>query len=172
MPLEFENMCDLSPSPKQGQSFAQAHSPSKNLGDFVGSCTVFSMETGDGDISADEVQQALSIIEEELKRFQEKYGKDSFTQSRFLFKTKNNDGTGGRFLSQEALKVLTDAGAQLVGIDMPKLIVQDHFDAPKFSYIVNLCLDFIEPGYHYQLLAPPLLMPEIDPVPVRPILVS
>jgi kynurenine formamidase len=170
MTLEFEIMTDLSPRKEAGTS-ALAYSKSSELSDFLGPCTVIAMNSGAGDISASEIQSAVGAIDTELKAFNQKYGGDQFVQSRLLFKTKVDDGTQGRLFSQEALKTLSDLSVKLVGTDMETLC-GSHSTEPSFSIIVNLCLDYIEPGYHYQLLAPPLLMEDINPVPVRPILLS
>lgn len=167
----FDTMVDLSPS-TEGITFALAHSKSNNLSDFLGLCTVLSMESGTGDVSAEEVVKAISAVEKESKSASEENGTDYFTQSRFLFKTKTDNGVGGRFLSSDAIKILSELGAQLVGIDMPSLASENLSEEPKFSYIINLCLDLIDSGHNYTLLAPPLLMQEISPVPVRPVLAS
>ncbi|MBX9695374.1 MAG: hypothetical protein K2Z81_23520 [Cyanobacteria bacterium] len=125
-----------------------------------------------GDITGDDVRNALNSIEDELAAMNDKFGADPFRPTRILFKTRNDDGGDGRFLSEEAIMVLTQTGVRLVGIDMPGLSAKPLSGTIGFSYLVNLCLDYLVPGSHYRILSPPLSAKGASPAPVRPVLVS
>lgn len=175
MSLLFETIIDL--STRDAENSTVARSPSGTLEDFFGYCAVIDVHSKAGEISAAEVTYAVESITRELQMLDEQYGSDSFSIKRFLFKTKNNEGDAGRFFSTEALLVLSKTGAQLVGIDMPQLTARaeksegDKKDI-EFSILTNLCLQGVESGHHYQLIAPPLVVCAGETSPVRAVLIS
>ncbi len=171
MTLEFEYVLDLSPSFREGEKGPLAYAFADRLSDFVGECTVIGMESSvGGDITRDDLIESFKTIEDEQKKLRDLYGDDSFRSTRFLFRTRASEGEEGRYFSTDAIGYLTEAGVKLVGIDMPGLSATPYSGNVGFSYLVNLCLDELEPGSQYRLLSPPL--PGASPAPVRPVLVT
>lgn len=175
MSLLFETVIDL--STRDAENCTAARSPSETLEDFFGYCAVIDVHSNAGEISAAEVTNAVESITRELQTLDEQYGSDSFSITRFLFKTKSNDDDAGRFFSTEALLVLSKIKAQLVGTDMPELTARaDSSEGDmkniEFSILTNLSLQGVESGHHYQLMAPPLVVRADGNSPVRAVLVS
>lgn len=80
-------------------------------------------------------------------------------------------------LAPDAIDVLAAAGVRLIGVDAPSLDPQDSktMDAHsavarhRMAILEGLVLDHIPPG-DYELIAPPLLLANLDAAPVRALL--
>lgn len=162
--------------------FATAMASGTTLEPFVGPCAVVKLFGTDdaSPISEQEVTEGLDYIAAEWKRLKTHYGGNVQQPKRVLFRTRRTGDTSeGRYFSPEAITKLLEADIILVGVDTPSLSPLDSqgealkkFQTAQRACLINLNLSDAEQSILYNLVAPPLLVPNEALVPVRALLTS
>ncbi|MBY0548179.1 MAG: hypothetical protein K2W95_12870 [Candidatus Obscuribacterales bacterium] len=161
--------------------YATSMASGTTLEPFVGPCAVVKLFGDDASlISEQEATDALDYISGEWKRLKTQYGGNVQQPVRVLFRTRRTGDTSeGRYFSPEAITKLLESDIILTGVDTPSLSPLDapgealkRFQTAQRACLINLNLFDAEQGILYNLLAPPLLVPNEPLVPVRALLTS
>lgn len=163
----------------QGKEKEQSNfEPTREQDPFLGSCMVLNISAGQDSsiIAMDELKKAWQAAEIKLKNA---YGNHVATPDRVLFRTKRDgDVSQGRYFSSETLDYLfVQLGLKLVGVDTPSLeplnkdqnLLTQQLSLSRY-FLLNLDLVDAETGVLYNLVAPPVVLPDSPVLPVRAIL--
>lgn len=145
---------------------------------FMGSAMLLDISAGQDAsiIGLDELKKSWIAAQNKLITA---YGNHVQTPQRILFRTKQSgDASVGRYFNAEALDYLfSQLGLKLVGVDTPSLQALDKAQdlltqqlSLNRCFLLNLDLTDAEAGILYNLIAPPVVLPNASILPVRAIL--